>query len=223
MKCNILILWLTATSMHSKNYVNSSLFIKSFSADVFGQDGALATNCNSLDQLIQSRNTARVSNCRKADNCLSITCNISGIGDEASAEISFSACSKLAGVRLNFTTATPSFFGVIETMTSRTAKSSSNTAIQITNTKFLDISLKQISAGINFGVSITVNIIRDTCRGINLMLHLHYSACNIFLSAECMTSKNYKKNIQQKATDIYIANESHYVDCRPALINFVCN
>ena len=135
---------------------------KSFSADVFGQEGAPVATCNNLDELIQRRNTARVSNCRTAGDCLSFTCNINGIGQEASAEVYFAPCNPAAVVRVNYTTNE----GVMSRASPFEA-SGDNTPIEISDTTFLDIFVKEIAAGpgLNFGVSV-YNKRKSTAHGI---------------------------------------------------------
>ena len=114
-----------------------------------GQD----TCTDSLDELIESRNTAKVRYCT-ADNCSSISCWISGIGDKITlVRIYFRTCSIYSfpaaeiGLSLIATESFPRLY-------STTIKFSRNGVFQFPkdNTTFLDFFVKQIDIGINFGV-----------------------------------------------------------------------
>ena len=123
------------------------------------QDFERERTCESLDRFIQSRNTARVSNCRRADNCMSFTCNIGGIGDEASIKVSFPVCkytsrSYMVRVTLNLTTTKTDLFGDPETVltSSLSSKSSGDTVLHITDKTFLDINVLKL-IGVTLKVS----------------------------------------------------------------------
>ena len=83
-------------------------FYNFFPADVCGQqdfDPHVYHNCQQLRAFINNRDYTRVTNCKKADDCLSFTCNVSVIGNgEVTIEVSlFPACKRpvMVGVTVN--------------------------------------------------------------------------------------------------------------------------
>ena len=91
---------------------------------------------------------------------MSFTCNIGGIGDEASIKVSFPVCkytsrSYMVGVTLNITTTKTDLFGDPKTVltSSLSSKSSGNTVLHITDKTFLDINVLKL-VGVTLKVSI---------------------------------------------------------------------
>ena len=178
--------------MHCNKYITCTCsFLQIFPADVCGQQAQDSYDCQQLDGVINNRNATRVSNCTKADDCFSFTCNVSGIGDGgATIEVSFPACKHMShpltiAVTLNLTkTIRHHFQGWkwVNTTSSFSAKSGFNAVIYINGNTSLDIFAKQIgSFSTSFGVSIMHHTnLKSPCSTVSCNEHEYSNPSELF-------------------------------------------
>lgn len=124
------------------------------------QERPTNATCMALDTLIANRNSDRVSNCMRGENCTYLACDVSGLGGSTRANVSFTTCDSPFSASVELVTFSSSVAFGVEFQTERTLNSNStfNTSLEISNTLFLNITVDQSDNGTRFGVSFTANM-----------------------------------------------------------------
>lgn len=126
-----------------------------YTTDVSGQQQLTDATCTALDMLIENRNNDRVENCMRGENCGYLVCSIiSSGGANLTANVTFTTCTSPFAAALELVVSVIDAGQQNATVHIETFISNStvDTAIELTSTFFVNITVKQLDNGVRFGV-----------------------------------------------------------------------